>query len=176
MVDGISCCLGYLRSDQKEKIIYASKTSGLGDEAMRALRQGYGAYEIWRTLGGCLGFPETALLLASMCEQSWKLGTVVLGSLSDIPKVREAVLRALRQFESSPCTSQEWKPSRQCVDKFRDALCELPPEASQIAGAAVTYPLIRNAPARMGRLRGYGNAIVPQLAAQFVTAFAEATA
>ena len=38
-----------------------------------------------------------------------------------------------------------------------------------------TFPLAHGIPARVVRLRGYGNAIVPQAAAQFVRAFLEAT-
>jgi DNA (cytosine-5)-methyltransferase 1 len=37
-----------------------------------------------------------------------------------------------------------------------------------------TFPLANGVPSRVGRLRGYGNAIVPQVAAEFIGAFMEA--
>ena len=39
--------------------------------------------------------------------------------------------------------------------------------------SVVTFPLIAKGRKRVGRLRGYGNAIVPQVAAAFLSAYLE---
>jgi DNA (cytosine-5)-methyltransferase 1 len=59
------------------------------------------------------------------------------------------------RFAHGPWAASEWL---ECIDgKWR------PVEPG-------TFPLAHGIPARMGRLRGYGNAIVPQVAAEFVRA------
>lgn len=47
-------------------------------------------------------------------------------------------------------------------------------KARRIPAEPAFFPLAHGVPGRVGRLRAYGNAIVPQVAAQFVTAFMEA--
>jgi DNA (cytosine-5)-methyltransferase 1 len=44
----------------------------------------------------------------------------------------------------------------------------------RVSSQSGAFPLAHGLPARMGRLRGYGNAIVPQVAAKFIEAFIEA--
>ena len=56
------------------------------------------------------------------------------------------------------------------------ALCDDPGGARWRPIEPGTFPLAHGAPDRVGRLRGYGNAIVPQVAAEFVGAFLEVTA
>jgi hypothetical protein len=57
-----------------------------------------------------------------------------------------------------------------------DALRNAGLSASQIEAATETFPLTQNSVGRVMLLRGYGNAIVPELAAQFIQASEEAIA
>lgn len=75
--------------------------------------------------------------------------------------VREAPVRA--QDQHGPrVAGTHWDQAEWVVD--RDG-CARPIEPG-------TFPLAHGAPARVGRLRAYGNAIVPQVAAEFISAAA----
>jgi DNA (cytosine-5)-methyltransferase 1 len=65
-----------------------------------------------------------------------------------------------RSLHVSPWSDLDWLPCRD--GKYR------PTESG-------LFPLAHGLPARVGRLRGYGNAIVPQVAAEVVKAFMELT-
>ncbi len=61
------------------------------------------------------------------------------------------------------------------VPHLLDALRAVGASESEIQTALQSFPLAQGFPGRVGLLRGYGNAIIPQLAAQFIMAFVEAT-
>lgn len=76
------------------------------------------------------------------------------------------------RFDNSSCRSDVWAdPS----DGFwRDADWLFCRDGKWRPVEPGTFPLAHGLPARVVRLRGYGNAIVPQAAAEFVTAFMHA--
>jgi DNA (cytosine-5)-methyltransferase 1 len=77
------------------------------------------------------------------------------------------------------------QPGPQGWDERGDRAHEWAPWSASVALACTdgkarrtepgTFPLAHGIPGRVGLLRGYGNAIVPQVAAHFVTAYLEAT-
>jgi ferric-dicitrate binding protein FerR (iron transport regulator) len=92
----------------------------------------------------------------------------------------EAGLRELREQASQAARAPHRpRPSEQQARKHQDAL----PVVSQALASALRiwwvipgFPLSSGIPARVGRLRGYGNAIVPPLAAEFIRAVMDAAA
>jgi DNA (cytosine-5)-methyltransferase 1 len=76
----------------------------------------------------------------------------------------------------SACPSLEWRLPEQQSIQFADALRQLSQEDSQfketlrLLRGFTGMPLATDIPGRVGRLRAYGNAIVPQVAAAFITA------
>jgi DNA (cytosine-5)-methyltransferase 1 len=105
----------------------------------------------------------------AMDAQPWKTaecpGDAGDMAVSDLWRceVADVSVRPERQDEAAPIergpgfwSAADWIP---CADgKWR------PVEPG-------TFPLAHGLPARVGRLRGYGNAIVPQVAAEFIGAY-----
>lgn len=179
MVDGISHCLVSLRSDEKQKVIDAATRSGLGAETLRALRGGVDPEEVWGSLGRCLGVPQATVLLACLCQHAGELGRILNSQAPRIEAACQSGVRTVWQHETAARPSHGWEPSQQHAEQFGDALRLLSSATPQINGTIGalecfdTLPLKQSASGRVGRLRAYGNAIVPQVAAEFIQAFLE---
>lgn len=88
--------------------------------------------------------------------------------------------------EASACASHQRRLERQqsgeCADPVHLLSSVLARHTSEAwadayeAHAEIGFPLGRNSPARMGRLRGYGNAINTEAATAFIKAYMSATA
>jgi DNA (cytosine-5)-methyltransferase 1 len=103
---------------------------------------------------------------------------------SPVALVTEAdILRQLADADGGQSGDRALQPGRQHGQRQADGAV-MWEEAEWIActdGKARpvepgTFPLAHGVPARVGRLRGYGNAIVPQVAAAFIEAYCEARA
>lgn len=65
------------------------------------------------------------------------------------------------------------EPTSQIARPWRDAEWIYCTDDTYRAVEPGTFPLAPGVPNRMGRLRGYGNSIVPQVAAEFLSAYLE---
>jgi hypothetical protein len=159
------------RIDEKEGALNGQNCIGLGRKALRVLRQSNSPEAFWLSIGGRIGFPQATFLLSILCEYSRELGIFSDGEATSCTQDGENFLRAMRQFTSSTsCASQGSIHPEQLTRELGDALSELSQDSAQhreLMKSLASYtagPLANNASARVGRLRGYGNAIVPQAA------------
>lgn len=172
MAHGLSVGLGCVRSlrdDEKETLIHAASSTGFAGEVMQQIQQGVWPAEVWRAIGGRLGFPETSVLLAVLCEHSRELGRIFYGPPLGGAEVGEAAMRGLRENGPTACASQRRELSEQHAIELRNLVSKLSQETALLV-MFNGFPLTRGAPHRAGLLRGYGNAIIPQVAAEFVRA------
>ena len=189
LVDGLSDSLGLVRSiaeaARREIDDWCSKTQTRPGKAMLYLRLSLEqeAQHI-RSIGGHDGVHSATVLLAFLRKLQVE-GWAVEESLSRAGKeTPEAVLRSLRGEVEAACASSGRGLDEQQPEQPANALCVLSsvlarhaqeawPQAIA-ADAEVGFPIGTGSPARVGRLRAYGNAIVPQAAAEFVAAFMNA--
>lgn len=152
---------------------------------------GEGLRDLWRDLsevalagrpdGGPWSLHEAPLLLAflrQLAEQGWKFSDALSCARSEASRT---VLRALRFDREAACAPCGRELDEQRAGEPSDAQREL----SQIvarnaesawgearrAYAARGFPLEHDALSRVGRLRGYGNAINAEAATAFIEAY-----
>jgi hypothetical protein len=151
---------------------------------LRALREAIGAQarQVWQA-GRLPRLHEAPFLLAflrQLQEQGWCIEEG--GSLSR-EEEQARILRMLRGDEPPAGPSHRRELEEQRAVKLTDAVHFLSSLLARHAQAdwghayetyaEIGFPLGHGSPARVGRLRGYGNAIVPQVAAEVIRSYME---
>ena len=137
-----------------------------------------------REIGRFSGVQSPAVLLAflrQLAEQGWRFADSMAYAR---PGTSQAGMRVMRFDSSSARTPLRRELAEQFAGQPADPLRELSSilahhaakcwgvACGEKAGAA-SFPLAEGAPARVGRLRAYGNAINAEAAAQFIAAYLE---
>jgi hypothetical protein len=180
MVDGVSCAMGFMRADSvaRKETLDAAIRCGLGLEILHSLRRGNDSTTIWFSLGGRYGLPQTTVLFACVLEYARELGVFLNCAPSRSAQISKNLLRALWTFANAASRASQGREfPEQRIEQFGNVMSELSQTRASIAAAVKAstqfnaFPLALNIPSRVGRLRGYGNAIVPAQAAAFVQAY-----
>ncbi len=150
-------------------------------------------YDLWRTLpaisecqwkiGGQAGIPQAEVLfyfLFQLSREGWHFAQSIPCQGAEI---HWSEMRMLRGEEAPSCSScgrgLDQQHSIECADPMRVLPSILARHAQAAWGEAIgSYaidcaPLIQGATNRVGRLRGYGNAIVAQVAQTFIESVME---
>jgi len=183
MANGLSLCLGSMRGaciGEQEEPLNAKEAIRFGRKALQVLRGFDDPEAFWLSVGGRIGFPQATFLLAVMCKYSRELGIITDSETSCGEQDGQAFLRALRGRASQTSRSPQGSEcSEQFTKELGDALSKLSQDSAQqraLMTSLASYtagPLAQGTSNRVGRLRGYGNAIVPQVAATWIEAVME---
>ena len=187
MVDGFPESLGRVRPEiiaslETEIVTYAAAAQIGADEILRdvCLALAAQAQRGWPP-GRVPGLHEASFLLAFVCQlaaQGWRVAESL--PLSRSQNARPDV-RMLWDHEAAACASRQRGLEKQQSGERADALHILSSILARHAQTAwadahasyavIGFPLSRGEAARVGRLRAYGNAIVPALWAEFIGAY-----
>jgi len=172
---------------------YAKETGLNPNEVVQMVQKSYGEKEIQskekqepenRETGRQSGISEKEMLFTFMCDISSALNRSSddSGGEKEGAEDNERVLRDLREHIENKCASYRRQSEKQQSEKPSASLLALSQFLAQCSETcryynsradAVTFPLAGNVTGRVGVLRGAGNAIVPQVAAEFIKAYCE---
>jgi len=134
-----------------------------------------------REVGRFSGVRSPSVLLAflrQLTDQRWRFP---VGLARSGAQGTEAVVRVLQFDREAACTPLRRELAQQCAGQSPDPLRELSSivahhaeecwgDACRAKAGAASFPLTHGAANRVGRLRGYGNAIVGPVAQGFIEA------
>ena len=183
MADGLPESLGRVRPSAIvaiEEEIDAKIGQACRGKAVLDLWYALAEETLRRPHGGLRSLQEAPVLLAFMCqltEQGWPVP-------KGVPQSRQeasgALLRMLWDGQAASCASRQRGLDEQQSMESANALRVLSSVLAFHAQAAWAeayaenarnaFPLAHRVPARVGKLRAAGNAIVPQVAAEFIAA------
>jgi hypothetical protein len=179
LLDGISTALVRLRAIEdraaEDLIQHASASKTDPNEALRMVRQAIHEKSSWQepTARMRLELPAPEILLAFLlCLNAARETEESSRITKNFNEVQQRFLRSLRQHGRDAGASRGWESAQPHRFESADAVLAL---SFVLARHAQAYEQeIRNAHAtanRVGMLKGFGNAIVPQVAAEFIRAY-----
>ena len=184
LVDGVAESLGRVRDSciqgfQEEINAWSVETQSDRAATLRALRVALGAQtkQVWAP-GRLPGLHEAPFLLALLCQfeaQGWAVPEGVALSCSEAAAGNVRMLRDGIAASGAPCERRlDGQQSGKSPDPVHLLSSLLARHAQAAWGDAYTayaeigFPLGHGSPARVGRLRGYGNALNAEQATVFV--------
>lgn len=169
----------------KEVVNHAKATRTSPSEVMRVVRQKIGESPLreWSPRRQD-SISQAAFLFNFMRDiEAMVGGASISGSIpqASFQEIQGRVLRDLRDNAAVECSSLRRKPNEQLPEQSSDTMLELSQLLARCCESAWNHSTGTDASdipmniSRVGLLRGAGNAIVPQVAAEFIRAYREGT-